>query len=369
MNYTWPLNTNHFSCLDRLKIAGFILNSSNRWTADKRVIELEKKWARRAGFRYAVMTSSGSTAIEILARTWKETHKVTGNKIFVPAITWATSITPWIYAGFDPVFVDVNANMVMCRNDLGEKLKQFSSEEIAGIFPTAILGSHVLTRSFENLGYPVALDSCESCFNMKYSTVTCVTSLYFGHQCTTGTEGGLLLTDNANLYDAAIYARGHGLTRELAKYDRVEVAEKFEFETLGSNFRSNDIAAYMGLLDFKRYDHKVKCRQELYDIYMTNISGKYYKFYDITSPFALPIVPKIAKRFQVRNLLDKLGIEHRSIVGGNLLRHKAFSKYGNPQDYPNAQFFHDNGLYIGLHEGIRNKQMKNLVKALNELAD
>ncbi len=66
--------------------------------------------------------------------------------------------------------------------------------------------------------------------------------------------------------------------------------------------------------------------------------------------------------------LCELGIEHRPIVGGNLLRHTAFKDYGNPDDYPVAQWAHDCGLYIGLHEGVTEKMVVELAKKLNKLA-
>ncbi len=101
----WKLNTNHFTFWDRLKICGFFLNTNNFWTYGKQVQKFEQKMAKYVGSKYALFVSSGSTANTLLAYYLDQVE--TKRKIIFPAVTWATSITPFIKCGFEPVFVDV----------------------------------------------------------------------------------------------------------------------------------------------------------------------------------------------------------------------------------------------------------------------
>ena len=71
----WLLNINNFSYLDRLKIALFILDFKNRWTQDIQVKKFEKSMANFIGSKYAVFTSSGSTANTLLAQYIKDSSK------------------------------------------------------------------------------------------------------------------------------------------------------------------------------------------------------------------------------------------------------------------------------------------------------
>ena len=96
----WKLNTNHFTFWDRLKICGFFLNTNNFWTYGKQVQQFEKKMAKYVGSKYALFVSSGSTANTLLAYYLDQVE--TKRKIIFPAVTWATSITPFIKFGFEP---------------------------------------------------------------------------------------------------------------------------------------------------------------------------------------------------------------------------------------------------------------------------
>lgn len=361
----WPLNDNHFSYFDRLKIAGFILDPRNRWTSGEQVMQLEKEWAAQAGFKYAVMTSSGSTAIELLARVWK--HMYGTGKILLPALTWSTSVNPWIHAGFTPVFVDIyKYTLNMDYTNIYKHFDGFSPPGFVGIFPTATLGSPVMKPV--NFGINFAIDSCESSFRMGQAE-TVVTSFYFGHQFTTGTEGGMLLTNNSDVLERAVLERGHGLTRELAKYTG-KPYNNFEFECLGSNFRSNDIAAFIGRMDIRKFDKKLEHRNKLYSRFCEGVESSQLKLllFNLAGAFSIPIIHERLnkKRWNIEPKLNALGIETRPILAGCLLKHKAFQEYGSIYDFPHARFIDEHGFYVGLHEGVTESHIDFLIERLNE---
>jgi len=361
--YTWPLNDNNFSFVDKLLISGFILNPNNRWTADKRVRQLEDTWANLTGYKHVIATSSGTSAIELMARVYQKIYGV--GTIAVPAVTWPTSITPWIYVGYTPIFVDIDLNtLCMSYDDLQNKL---DGKKAKMIFPTSVLGSHCNTSDLQPHGEHIGVDNCESSFSLLDHVVTSVTSLYFGHQFTTGTEGGLLFTNNHEEYRVAIHMRAHGLTSEWATYNN-KSCEKFQFATFGSNFRSNDIAAYMGLLDTKKFHQRRQHRNALYQAFCDNIRPEYMIFNSLRSPFALPIITHAVPRAQIMRTLEDMGIETRKLISGNILRQEAFQMY-NDNTHPNADYIHNHGFYVGLHDRIRLRDIIKLTNILNGAID
>lgn len=133
----WKLNTNHFTFWDRLKICGFFLNKNNFWTYGKQVQQFEKKMAKFVGTKYALFVSSGSTANTLLAYYLNDVES--RKKIIFPAVTWATSVTPFIKCGFEPVFVDVSLNRLSINLDQVEQLLK-KDKEIGTLFITSLLG-------------------------------------------------------------------------------------------------------------------------------------------------------------------------------------------------------------------------------------
>ena len=105
--YNWFLNDSNFTWNDRLKICKFFLDPSQRWTQDKYVLEYEEKWKEYTGAKHALMVSSGSTANTLIAQ-YAEHSKPDRDVVVFPSVTWQTSVSPWLNAGFEPKFIDIN---------------------------------------------------------------------------------------------------------------------------------------------------------------------------------------------------------------------------------------------------------------------
>jgi CDP-6-deoxy-D-xylo-4-hexulose-3-dehydrase len=396
--YKWPLNKNQFTWLDRLKICKFFLNPKNRWTQDKYVREYERVAAKYVGSEYAIFVSSGSAANQLMCQYIKDKLIEKGewpkkNKVVVSAVTWQTNVSVWLREGFEPIFIDIN------MDDFCVDYRQLlltcidKQEEIACIFPTAVLG---WTPNIQELQYisnytkiPLMMDACENFFgtyvddnhvdrNVCYP-FTSSTSCFFAHQITTGQEGGFIFTNNSEEAKYFILSRAHGLTRNINAYPGMYVnhnplvSPEFEFHTLSSNYRNSDIAAYMGLLDFKRVKHYCQHRYELYRHFKYNLDRcKYYLpimgLGNRTSiPFCFPIIVKDIYIEKVKGYLNAKGIEYRPFISGNMLRQTPYQKYGDYRSFPNAEKVTKNAVYIGYNNKLTVKDITNLVEGLNAL--
>ena len=144
--YNWSLCADVFTFWDKLKISKFLF-TERIWTYGKYVAQYEEMWNKFIGFGVkSVMVSSGSTANELIALRRKWELEQAGewprkNKVIFPVNTWISSVTPYIHAGFEPVFVDVDArNLNVFSWHLEEAFKKDTDKLIGTVFYTALLG-------------------------------------------------------------------------------------------------------------------------------------------------------------------------------------------------------------------------------------
>jgi CDP-6-deoxy-D-xylo-4-hexulose-3-dehydrase len=152
-------------------------------------------------------------------------NKLRSKKVIVPAIAWATTISPVIQFGLEPVMVDVDPYTYGIDLDQTEFL--LKTEDISAIIFVQQLGvPHYKNRLLELCKkYDVLLleDGCAS-LGSSYEDGTMVGqvgdmstfSFYFGHQLST-IEGGMINTDDEELYHTLLMLRSHGWGKDLPK--------------------------------------------------------------------------------------------------------------------------------------------------------
>jgi CDP-6-deoxy-D-xylo-4-hexulose-3-dehydrase len=383
----WPLNVNNFSFLDRLKICKFILNPANRWTQGGKVKEFESKMADYVGCKYAVYVSSGSTANTLLAEYQKS---ISGNKniVVLPSTTWQTSCSPWIKAGFQPKFIDVNMADFSMNTVALEKFIIKNKNKIACVFPTSLIGftpkMDEYQRLTEEYKVDIKFDNCENTFG-KYknrnvsSFFTSTTSTYFGHQIQS-IEGGFIFTNCKKEHEYYLINRNHGMVRSLTPYgidtsgyENKSVDSLFDFYSLGNNFRNTDLNAFMGMLDFKRIEKYEKSRKDLYFYFKNKLDLT--KFYLPTEsldaedvPFCFPIISQDQKKSLALKVCKDLGIEYRPIISGFLGYQSCYKKFfSSHEEYQNSILLHNNGFYVGLFNSLSKSNIDKLITKLNNI--
>ncbi len=399
--FNWPLCADVFTFWDKLKISWFLF-SERIWTYGIWIRKYEQMWESTFRVKHAVMVSSGSTANELIALRRKYELQQAGewphkNKVVFPVNTWISSVSPWIHAGFEPVFMDVQKHNL--NSDVNDILNIFNKDlkkEIGTVFYTSLLGffNDILKckEVTENNGAKFLMDNCESSFSYFHNTkksnkyliqydsilslTTCSTSIFYSHFTTSGTEGGLIFTDNEEEAEWYRMARSHGMTRGMPeKYKNKNVSPEFDFYLLGSNFRSSNLQAYMASLDFDRaYNFSFSNRAQLTNLFHNNLNKeKYFEFnsgrrYMFSCPLAIPILCHTKEQKEkIEKYLKDNGVMTRPIVGGCLLAHTAFKNYGHIDDFPVAKWAHECGIYIGLNQNITKDMIEDLTMELNNI--
>ena len=383
----WPLMRNNITLGDRFQLAKFVL-TSDRFTNGRKVREFESKWSQWLGSKHSLYVSSGSTANLLLLSAVKELYGLkNGDKVLVPSDTWVTNIAPVIQLGFTPIFCDINTdNFSFCEDDLEYISK--THPDIKLIFVTHLIGFPANNNLYKKL-FPEALildDVCEShgCRSSDGSRVGsnslgATFSFYFGHHIST-VEGGMVSTNNDDLYNLLRLKRSHGLARESDRYDDYvklypDISKQFLFVTDGYNFRNHELGAVLGLSQLKRLDSYIERRNSNYQLFI-NLISKYsdkFKvpvFHSGCSNFCLPLLCKEKEDAdKLKRLFDDNGIEHRPIIGGNLLKQPFLSGYSIVTNKSNltVDFVHYNGLYLGNNQFIGKKEIDLLDNVLEQL--
>ncbi len=387
-----PLANNNHSFFDKLKLSYFVL--TKRWSMGEKVKELEEKLASRSEYQYCVATSSGSTANTLAAMSLA--RKNGKGKVLFCANGWSTTVSPFILAGFDPVFIDSgNHCPIMCPHQLEEYIK---NNKVSAVVYTTLLGfSHEVEKVKEICGcysVPLIIDSCEDSLGKEergteyekigsrglFPAIAETESFYIAHEYQACPEMGAIYTNNKEDYYYYLSARNHGMTRgiesEYTSGTNSLVDKKFDFYVLGNNFRPTELSAYAVLLDLKK-DQKFRnnVSKNFYETISPNGKGKFLNFSENSSLFCIPIVTKKYLNeylsyyliSRVKEIVEEMGIESRPIVGGNLLRQTCFQEFGYYRDFPNAEHFHNFGIYIGLYRNMNKKLLFEFAKRIGNL--
>tara|TARA_B100001057_G_scaffold500275_1_gene614464 strand:+ start:4928 stop:6094 length:1167 start_codon:yes stop_codon:yes gene_type:complete len=383
--FSWPLINDNITEEDRKVLANFIL-TSDRFTNGPKVKEFEKAWSEWLGVKYSVMVGSGAASNYITTSIVRELKGQEG-EIIVPPIGWVSDISAVINTGFLPVFVDVDLDTMAISVD---NIKKAINENTKAIVLVHALGFNGINDEMVKLAKDHDLLLIEDCCeahgatykNKKVGAVgdmSCF-SFYFGHHMTT-IEGGMISTDNYEIYQLARMFRSHGMTREAdpqthEKYAKPDVNPLFTFAVPGYNMRSTELNAILGLEQIQRLDYNIKRRQDNLKIWLDNLDENlYYVSYNTegSSNYALPLILQEdnKKMKNVCEILEEKKVEYRlgTAGGGNQARQPYLERYefkvvGNLKV---SDYIHDQGLYIGNHPDLTEGEIIRLCERLNNV--
>lgn len=368
-----------------LALSEWIPNSP-QLTKGPLVIEFEKKFASFTGTKHCVMVNSGSSANLLMAYSLLEGNYLKNKKVVVPAISWITTLSPFLQFGFDVLLCD--SNNVNLGLDT-QKLEEIFIKEK----PALLILVHVLAHlnDMEEINrlckkYDVILieDACEalgtSDVNGKKAgnlSLAGSFSFYYGHHIST-IEGGAVTTNDTKLYNLMLSIRSHGWSRDVDSNFKEEWKKEFsiddvrEFYTFyypGFNLRSTDLNAFIGISQLDKMEEIIKVRENNYNLYNKFLEGKYWKQeskYSELSSFAYGTI--VENRMEVFNHLKKNNIEVRPLICGSMGKQPFWiKKYGHtPLEV--ADVIHDYGLYLPNHLYLDEEKIKFVCDKFKEVA-
>ena len=347
---------------------------TRQFTMGEKVEAYEIGFADYQDSRYAVMVNSGSSAnlLMVAALFFKSTGPLKpGDEVIVPAVSWSTSYTPLHQYGLKLKFVDVDVETL--NFDLNS-LESAVSENTRLIMAVNLLGNpNEFNRIKKIIGtrdIVLIEDNCESLgaeFDGKKAGSFGVMgsfSSFFSHHIST-MEGGIITTNDEELYHILLSLRAHGWTRNLPKQNKITppksddpFEESFRFVLPGYNLRPLELSGAIGIEQLKKLPNLINGRREnayrFQQVMSVHDDIIIQKEYGGSSWFGFSMVmrPGAARtRDELRQSLAEKGFECRPIVAGNFTLNPVM-KYFNAEVHgslTNASHVHHNGLFIGNH--------------------
>ena len=367
----YPLASSTWDNKELDAIQGVVKNGI--FTMGEKVAECERDFAAFIGSKYAVMTSSGSTAnlIATAALFYTKNPKLKrGDEVIVPAVSWSTTYYPLYQYGLKLKFVDINLHTL--NYDL-RALKEAISEQTKMIMCVNLLGNpndfSTIFKLIEGKNIIVLEDNCESMgaeFEGKQAGTFGVMgtfSTFYSHHIAT-MEGGFVVTDDEELYHILLCLRAHGWTRNLPKDNLVApksedwFSESFRFILPGYNVRPVEMSGAIGIEQIKKLPHFLKHRRENAKIFQKYFANHpnfiIQKEIGSSSWFGFSLIIKPDSALTRKEVIQKLeanNIEYRPIVTGDFTQNEVM-KYFDYEifgELKNAKILHKNGFFIGNH--------------------
>lgn len=280
---------------------------SDYLTQGPRILEFEEAFAEYIGSKYAVAISNGTAALHLCAMALGVEE---GDKVITSPITFAASANCIRYCGGEVVFSDIDPETYLLDvNKVRDLLESSPKGTYKGIIPVDFAGRAVNLEEFRALANEHDLwiieDSCHApggyfidsngekqrCGNGFFADLS-IFSFHPVKHIASG-EGGMITTDDVQLYEKLLTLRTHGITKNESEYkNSIEFAIGstqdsepkissypnwyMEMQELGYNYRITDIQCALGISQLKRANEGIERRREIAKVYYNEFKAKRY---------------------------------------------------------------------------------------------
>ena len=362
---------------------------SSYLTMGKNVNIFEKQFARYLGRKYAVMVNSGSSAnlLGLASLFYKKKKPLKFNdEVIVPAIAWSTTYSPLQQYGLKIKIVDVNlkdlnADIDKILSAITKKTKMIVAVSILG-FPAELKKMRDICKKKNIYLFE---DNCEALGakieREKTGTFGVLSShsFFFSHHIST-IEGGMVTTNDYELYCLMKSIRAHGWSRDLPTRNNLNLSKKkglyeqYNFILPGYNLRSTEISAAIGIEQLKKLKNMIYIRNKNLKLFQNLFKNDkrfiIQKTAYTASSFSFPMIfkNKVRQKFKLRffNLLKKNNINFRLITGGCFTEHpyKNYFNYEIYKNVNNAKKAHKDGFFVGNASRNLTKEIKKFYKVI-----
>ncbi|MFY8069251.1 MAG: DegT/DnrJ/EryC1/StrS family aminotransferase [Flavobacterium sp.] len=365
--------------------------AKDMYTMGEGVKQFEDDFSNFVNSKYAVMVNSGSSAnlIAVAAMFYTKNPKLKrGDEVIVPAVSWSTTYYPLYQYGLKLKFVDVDLHTL--NFDL-DQLKLAVTDNTKMILAVNLLGNpnnfDAIKEIIGSRDIILMEDNCESMgaeFKGKQTGTFGLVgtfSTFFSHHMAT-MEGGLIVTDDEEMYHVMICLRAHGWTRHLPKENQISnksdnwFEESFRFLLPGYNVRPVEMSGVIGVEQLKKLPSFLEQRRKNAELFISLFADTkdFYiqKDIDSSSWFGFSFIIKPESNLNRLNIVKKLEenyIDCRPIVTGDFTKNEVL-KYFDCEifgEMKNAQYLDKNGFFVGNHQIDLTEEIKHLHRVLTSL--
>lgn len=351
------------------------------------VQRFEQSVARHVGARHALAVNSATSALHVACLAL---DLGPGDWLWTSPITFVASANCGLYCGAKVDFVDIDSRTYnLCPKALARKLEQAERD---GKLPKVVVAVHLCGQACDmqtihalaqRYGFRVIEDAShaiggkyqgEFIGNGRYCDVTVFS--FHPVKIITTAEGGMALTNDAQLGNRMALLRSHGITREPAQMTHeTDGPWYYQQIDLGFNYRMTELQAALGVSQMERLDKYVSRRHQLarrYDSLLTSLP--------VTTPWQDPDSYSGLHLYVIRLQLDKIGKTHRQVfealrelgIGVNLHyipvhTQPHYQRMGfRTGDFPNAERYYAEAISLPMFQTMSEDQQHEVTSALSK---
>lgn len=370
--------------IDETDIAAVVDVLQSDWlTQGPAIPRFEETIATYCGASHAVAVCNATAALHLACHAL---DLGPGDLLWTSPNTFVASANCGLYCGAEVDFVDVDPRTYnMCMAALDAKLQ---AAQQAGRLPRVVIPVHFAGQPCEMLairaladryGFAIVEDASHSIGSSykgerigsgRYADMT-VFSFHPVKIITTG-EGGLVLTNRAELYERLMLLRSHGITRDPAQMvGETEGPWYYQQVELGYNYRLTDLQAALGVSQMARLDAFLSRRRTLarqYDELLAELPvTRPWQHPDGESAFHLYPICVAHGRKTRREVFEALrgagiGVNVHYIPVHLQPYYRAMGF--KPGDFPNAERYYEGAISLPMYAGLSDKDQVRVVEAL-----
>jgi|YNPMSStandDraft_2_1061718.scaffolds.fasta_scaffold00310_3 perosamine synthetase len=321
------------------------------------VQKFEEEFSKFIDKRYSVSTNSGTNALFLSLYSIKEIKKISGY-VLIPSFNCTAILNAVLMAGYKPIMCDVNKIDFSYDIDKAKKLIDKNKIKIV-ILPYLFGYPSYSVFEFKKMGLYVIEDITQALGSSINGVMTgkmgdiVVSSFYATKMITTLGEGGIISTDDKEIYE---------FVKDVIDYDK-----KDDFR-LRFSFKMNEAGGYFGISQLKRINFIIRKRKKIAKLYSDIFSKKkgvkifYNNIPDAKVVFYRYIVELINyKRDEIIDMFKKYGVE----VSKLYLPLDVY--YQKKSSSPVSTYIYNNFISIPIYPALRDDEIKKVIDSIEKI--
>lgn len=342
--------------------------------------ELERKFAENLGVKYACAVTNCTAALHLSCVVL---GIGAGDEVICPSLSFVATANCICYTGATPVFADIYGIDDLCMD--ADQIESLITDKTKAIIPMHYAGfpcnmSKIIEIAQKHHLYIIE-DACHGPLSLyhgrKLGTIGdlgCF-SFFANKNISTG-EGGMIVTDNEELYNKIKLMRSHGMTT--MSFQRASGhATNYDVINLGYNYRMDDIRAAIGIVQLNKLKRDLERRatiREWYMEYLSEIEGElicipFKDKKECVSNYIFPIILRnstLEKRNLIRTVLHNKGIQ-TSVHYPAIHRFSVYEKFS--RKLPNTEYVSENEITLPIYGALEKEQVRYICDELVKICD
>jgi perosamine synthetase len=365
-----PVNTPYFTSQD-LDSVNATMASGWISSSGPAVKEFEESWSKFCGRKYGVAVANGTAALELVIRALDIGP---GDEVIIPSFTIISCASAVVLSGATPVVVDVDPQSGCIDPKLVEKAITSKTKaimavhiygyaaEISKLVDIATERDLLLIEDAAEMHGGEVYESDGTWRKIGSFGVASTFSFFINKVITTG-EGGMIVTDDQNVYERLLLLRNLGFTQP-----------RYLHTTQGFNYRMTALQASLAIPQIQRIREILNMKKTLANHYSDSLRDFEKKVtipnYPENIKSSYWVYPLICNSEKDRNalveyLLSK-GIETRNFFIGMHRQPILKGKVHLFGDFPNTESLESRGLYLPSGLGLTEDKQNIVIREISK---